>query len=139
AEAKIRPTTVADDGEFLRRISLDLIGKIPAAAEARDFLDDPGKDKRPALVERLLDSPAYVTHATETWRRLLLPEADTEDAARQVAGSFEAWLRRKVIEEAGYDRIVREILTAKLIGRNTEAPAVQLDPSPAAYYLAKER
>ena len=122
AEAKVRPAAVADDGEFLRRVSLDLIGKIPTAAEARDFLDDPSPGKRLALVERLLDSPAYTTRATEIWRRLLLPEADTEDLARQVAGDFEAWLRKKVIEEAGYDRIVREILTAKLDGRNADSP-----------------
>ena len=139
AEAKVRPAAVADDGEFLRRVSLDLIGKIPTAAEARDFLDDPSKGKRLALVERLLDSPAYTTRATEIWRRLLLPEADTEDLARQVAGNFEAWLRKKVIEEAGYDRIVREILTAKLNGRNADARrCVRLDPSPAGYYAAKE-
>ncbi|WP_406699074.1 DUF1549 and DUF1553 domain-containing protein [Singulisphaera sp. Ch08] len=138
AEAKIRPAAVADDGEFLRRVSLDLIGKIPTAAEARDFLDDPSQVKRQALVERLLDSPAYTTRATELWRQLLLPEADTEDQARVVAGSFEAWLRRKVVEEAGYDRIVREILTTKLNDRNTEAMASRLDPSPAAYYVAKE-
>ena len=61
AEAKVRPAPIADDGEFLRRASLDLIGKIPTAAEARDFLDDPSKGKRLALVERLLDSPAYTT------------------------------------------------------------------------------
>ena len=95
-------------------------------------------DKRLALVERLLDSPAYTARATEIWRRLLLPEADTEDLARQVAGNFEAWLRKKVIEEAGYDRIVREILTAKLTSRNTDPAVGRLDPSPAAYYLAKE-
>ena len=43
AESNIRPVPIADDGEFLRRVSLDLIGKIPTAAEARDFLDDPSK------------------------------------------------------------------------------------------------
>ncbi len=139
AAAKIQPASVADDGEFLRRVCLDLIGKIPTAAEARDFLDDPGKDKRLALVERLLESPAYTTHATQMWRRLLLPEADTEDAARQVAGSFEAWLRKKVIEEAGYDRIVREILTARLSAQNPEVAADRLELSPEAYYAAKER
>jgi Protein of unknown function (DUF1549)/Protein of unknown function (DUF1553) len=140
AEAKVQPTAIADDGEFLRRVSLDLIGKIPTAAEARDFLDDPGKGKRLALVERLLDSPAYTTRATELWRQLLLPEADTEDIARQVAGNFEAWLRKKVIEDAGYDRIVREILTAKLTGRNAEFPvdARRINPSPDGYYAAKE-
>jgi Protein of unknown function (DUF1549)/Protein of unknown function (DUF1553) len=140
AEAKVRPAAIADDGEFLRRASLDLIGKIPTAAEARDFLDDPSKSKRLALVERLLDSPAYTTRATEIWRRLLLPEADTEDVARQVAGNFEVWLRKKVIEDAGYDRIVREILAAKVAGRNADVAvdARRLDPSPAAYYAAKE-
>ncbi len=138
AEAKVRPAAVADDGEFLRRASLDLIGKIPTAAEARDFLDDPSPHKRLALIERLLDSPAYTTRATEIWRRLLLPEADTEDQARQVAGGFEAWLRKKVIEEAGYDRIVREILTAKLNGRDADAAVGRLVPSPAGYYAAKE-
>jgi hypothetical protein len=138
AEAKVRPVAVADDGEFLRRACLDLIGKIPTAAEARDFLDDPSPGKRRALVERLLDSPAYTTRATEIWRRLLLPEADTEDQARQLAGSFEAWLRKKVIEDAGYDRIVREILAAKLSARSTDPAVAQLSPSPAAYYAAKE-
>jgi len=138
AAAGVRPVAAADDGEFLRRASLDLIGKIPAAAEARDFLDDPSRDKRHALVERLLDSPAYTARATEIWRQLLLPEAETEDQVRQVAGGFEAWLRRKVVEEAGYDRIVREILTAKLGGGAGNTVAVRSDPSPAAYYVAKE-
>ena len=140
--AKVRPAEIADDGEFLRRASLDLIGKIPTAAEARDFLDDPSEGKRLALIERLLDSPAYTTRATENWRRLLLPEADTEDVARQFAGNFETWLRKKVIEEAGYDRIVREILTVKLNGGNADLAVgqpQQVDPSPASYYLAKER
>ena len=137
-EAKITPVGIADDGEFLRRACLDIVGKIPTAAEARDFLDDPSKNKRLTLIERLLDSPAYTTRTTELWRKLLLPEADTDDQARQFAGTFEAWIRRKVIEEAGYDRIVREILTAKLTAANPNAVATRLDPSPAAYYLAKE-
>jgi len=140
AEAKIRPAAVADDGEFLRRVSLDVIGKIPTAAEARDFLDDPSRDKRLRLVDRLLDSPAYTTRATEIWRQLLLPEADTEAQVRAVSGNFEAWLRRKVAEEAGYDRIVREILTAKLKDRNSNALMLngRAAPSPTAYYVAKE-
>ena len=137
AAAGVRPVAVADDGEFLRRVSLDLIGKIPTAAEARDFLDDPSRDKRRALVERLLDSPAYTTRATELWLQLLLPES--EDQARQVAGGFATWLRRKVVEEAGYDRIVREILTARLSSRNGQnTPAVRADPSPEGYYVARE-
>ena len=88
AEAKVRPAARADDGEFLRRACLDLVGRIPTAAEARDFLDDPSPDKRVALVERLLDSPAYTARATELWRQLLLPEADDRgQAGRSPAAS----------------------------------------------------
>ena len=82
AEAKVRTAPPADDAEYLRRVYLDLVGKIPTAAEARDFLDDSGPDKRSRLVEELLDSPAYLTHATEVYRALLLPEADTDPQIR---------------------------------------------------------
>jgi hypothetical protein len=135
AEAKIRPVARADDGEFLRRVCLDLVGRIPTAAEARDFLDDPSPEKRIALVERLLDSPAYSARATLLWRQLLLPE--TDQAAQFASGGFEAWLRKKVAEDAGFDRIVREILTVKLSGRNDEMLAVRSDASPAAFYSSK--
>src|SRR4051812_37170479 len=57
AEAKVKPAEPADDAEFLRRVSLDLTGKIPTAAEVRAFLDDPAPDKRTRLVDRLLESP----------------------------------------------------------------------------------
>src|SRR5438105_920829 len=92
AEAKVQPGAPADDAEFLRRVYLDLVGKIPTAAEALAFLDDRGPDKRERLVDRLLDSPAYVANATELWRSLLLPEADTDAQARTLAAGFEAWL-----------------------------------------------
>ena len=136
AEAKVRPVSRADDGEFLRRASLDLVGRIPTAAEARDFLDDPDPGKRAALVNRLLDSPAYAARATMLWRQLLLPETAT--MGQVAAGPADAWLGKKVGEGAGYDRIVREILSAKIPGRNGDAMvAAQFEPSPAAFYAAK--
>lgn len=138
AEAKVPPVEPADDAEYLRRVYLDLIGKIPAAADARDFLDDPDPEKRSKLVDRLLDSPAYLARATELWRQMLLPEADTDDQARLVTPPFEAWLRRKVAEGTGYDEIVREILTARLGGRDGNPLNSRAAPSPAAFYLAKQ-
>jgi Protein of unknown function (DUF1549)/Protein of unknown function (DUF1553) len=136
AEAKVSPVARADDGEFLRRASLDLVGRIPTAAEARDFLDDPDPGKRAALVNRLLDSPAYAARSTMLWRQLLLPE--TGDQVPAASAGFEAWLGRKVAEEAGYDRIVREILSVKLAGRDGDSmAAARTEPTPAAYYAAK--
>ena len=138
AEAKVVPVGPADDAEYLRRLCLDLVGKIPTASEAREFLDDPAPDKRARLVERLLDSPTYTARATDLWRQLLLPEADTEGQARFAAPAFEAWLRKKVVEDAGYDKMVREILTARLGARNANPSSTRAEPSPAAFYIAKE-
>jgi hypothetical protein len=141
AEAKVNPAPRADDAEFLRRLALDLTGKIPTAAEARDFLDDSRPDKREALVDRLLDSPGYLVSATEIWRSMLLPELDTDAQARFLAPTFEAWLRKQVAEDVGYDRIVRSILTMDLSAR-AQRGASRLDrraaPTPAAFYIAKD-
>jgi len=141
AEANVQPARAADDAEYLRRVYLDLVGKIPTAAEARDFLDDPSPDKRAQLVESLLDSPAYLTHATESFRMLLLPEADSDGQLRGLTPTFEAWLRKKVDEEAGYDKIVREVLTVRLGARGRRggnAHDPRAEPSPLAYYVAKD-
>ena len=135
-EAKIRPSARADDGEFLRRASLDLVGRIPTAAEARDFLDDPDPGKRAALVDRLLEGPAAAARATALWKQLLLPESG--DGAAADPRGFEAWLGKKVAEGAGDDRIVREILAVRLSGRDADGmAAAAAEPSPAAFYAAK--
>src|SRR5258707_12833262 len=75
-EAGVKPASPADDAEFLRRASLDLSGKIPAAAEVREFLDDPRADKRARPVDRLLDRPPYFPHFSNIQLRRLCSEAD---------------------------------------------------------------
>jgi hypothetical protein len=141
AETKVTPAPPADDAEFLRRVALDLTGRIPTASEARDFIDDPRPDKRERLVDRLLESPAYLVHATEIWRSLLLPEADTDAQVRFLAPTFEAWLRKQVAEEVGYDQIVRAILTMDLSPRGQRGGSRaegRAEPTPLAFYIAKE-
>jgi hypothetical protein len=142
-ENKVLPAAVAGDGEFLRRVSLDLTGKIPTVSEAREFLDDPRPDKRRRLVERLLDGTSYVAHATATDMRLFLPEVATDPQAQAVAPAFEAWLGEQIAGNVGTDRVVRAILTAKVAGDQAAAQprlpnAQNLKPSPLAFYLAKD-
>src|SRR5262249_23031914 len=67
-DKKAGPAPLADAAEFLRRVYLDLVGRIPSAGEARRFLDDKATDKRQRLVDALLDSPAYVNHWVNVWR-----------------------------------------------------------------------
>ncbi len=58
---------LVDDAGFLRRVSLDLTGRIPTSDEVRAFLADTSADKRQQLVDRLLASAAFVRHMTDTF------------------------------------------------------------------------
>lgn len=62
----------ADDAEFVRRLYLDLTGRIPTVAEAKSFLDDKAKDKRAKLVDKLIDGPEYARRMTEAFNAMLM-------------------------------------------------------------------
>lgn len=136
---KVQPAPPADDAEFLRRVYLDLAGRIPAVSEVRAFFDDKRPDKRQRLVEQLLDGPRYVTHFTNVWRALLLPESTSSLQAGFLAPGFETWLRTKLQQNTSYDAMVRELLTVPMDGRNRN-PFGQGNgaPTPIAFYLAKD-
>jgi hypothetical protein len=99
-----------DDATFLRRASLDMIGTLPTAAEARAFLADPSSDKREKLVERLLERPEYADFWTMKWADIL--RADKAKIGPQGAVALTRWLHRQFAANRPYDEFVRAILTA---------------------------
>jgi hypothetical protein len=111
-EENVPPTAPADDAEFLRRTYLNIAGRIPTASEAEQFLDDAGTTKRRLLVDRLLASAAYPTHLADLLRSVIVPEANTDPMLQQQSEVFERWLRMRVAQNAGYDQIVRALITA---------------------------
>jgi hypothetical protein len=131
----------ADDGEFLRRVTLDLAGRIPRTLEVRDFLADNSTHKRQLLVDRLLDSPMYVRHWTNVWRASLLPQANAPEA-QQFLASFDRWLHDRLRDNTPYDQMVRQILTAPLenvgMRRRQQQMMMADEPTPLAFYLANE-
>jgi hypothetical protein len=138
-EQKVRPAPLADDAEFLRRLTLDLAGRIPSVEEARTFLSDKRPDKRARQIERLLNSPLYVSHFTNVWRALLLPEANNNFQVRLQQPSFEAWLRQRLARNAGYDQLARDLITAPVGKQNGPLTAIGGgEASAIAFYTAKE-
>jgi hypothetical protein len=137
---KVKPAAPADDAEFCRRVYLDLAGRTPTVREIRDFLKDGRSDKRARLIDALLDGPRYVVHFTNVWRNLMLPEANASLQARALTPGFEAWLRKELSRNAGYDDMVRDILNTPVAGRGPRGGFAPFggDASPQAYYLAKE-
>ena len=124
----IEPSGRCDDATFLRRAFLDAIGTLPTADEARAFLADGSPDKRPRLVDRLLDRPEYADYWTMRFSDLL--RVDQTKITPAGAVSITRWLHRQFAENRPYDAMVRELLTAK---GNVAAEG------PAAYYKALDK
>jgi hypothetical protein len=135
AGQRIVPVAGASDAEFMRRVYLDLLGRVPSVGEAREFLSDSTPERRAVLVDRLLAHHDHATHFAAVWRRILLP--DEVDLSR-LGGSaqFEQWLAEKFAANVPYDQIVRELLLAE--GRVSESgpllfyAAVRLNPEELA-------
>jgi hypothetical protein len=137
-EAGCTPAPVADDAEFLRRVYLDLAGRIPSVMEARDFLDDRSPDKRRRLVDKLLNSSRYVTHFTSVWRALLVPETNANVFAGQFRIGIEGWLRAGLTKDTPYDEMVRDLISTPLGPESFRGFGVNQGASPASFFLAKE-
>ncbi|HJZ56714.1 MAG TPA: DUF1549 and DUF1553 domain-containing protein [Gemmataceae bacterium] len=145
--AGVPPAPLADDAMFLRRTYLLLVGRVPMPSEVYAFLEDRDPNKRATLIDRLLASPGYANHFTAVWRGWLIPEAMTRYEVAALVPGFDAWLRKKLVENTPYDKFATELLTASLTPpRNT--PNQFLQPigedavfgmqGPLAFYYAKD-
>src|SRR5262245_6687769 len=140
AEA-ITPAPAADDSEFLRRLALDIGGRIPSPSEVHAFLADRSADKRRKLIDRLLASPRYAVHFANVWRAELTPEMATGGGAALFQRGFEAWLQQRLRQGVGHDKVVRELLTVPLPAVGQEGAPTLRDPSrpnPLAFLAVKE-
>jgi hypothetical protein len=108
-ERKAVPAPPADDAALVRRLHLDLTGRIPDILATRDFLDNPAADKTARLIDGLLESDRHAVHFANVWRAWLLPEGNDEQVA-YLAPGFEAWLRDQVRGNVPYDRLVRSMI-----------------------------
>ncbi len=115
-EAGARPSAAASDAAYQRRVYLDLIGRIPPITEVRDFIDNPATDKREQLVRELVLTEDHAAHLARVWRVTMLPQANDPVFGQGFGFTFENWLKIRLHERAGYDQIVREIVTVGAAG-----------------------
>ncbi|HSJ02805.1 MAG TPA: DUF1549 and DUF1553 domain-containing protein, partial [Verrucomicrobium sp.] len=107
----IPPSPVTNDATFLRRVSLDIAGRLPTLDEVQAFQTSQAPDKRDQAIEALLSSPDYADYFANKWTALLKNKRD--DAADITANfAFHAWMRDSLLANRPYDDIVRQILAA---------------------------
>jgi len=104
------PSDLCTDAEFLRRASLDAIGRLPTMEEAKVFIDNKSPDKRSKLIDRLLVDPAYADHWANKWADLVRPNPDR--AGLKSVYVLDQWLREAFRKNKPLDVFAREMVAA---------------------------
>jgi hypothetical protein len=119
ADAGLQPSAAATDGEWCRRVFLDLVGRIPTIAELERYAQESTPTKRAELVERLLGEEyedEFARNWTDVWTMVLIGR-DTENEQVSRSG-MRQWLRRALAKNIPYDRFMEELVTATGVNTN---------------------
>jgi len=115
------PSEVSDKATFLRRVTLDIAGRLPTPEEVRAFEADTVGSDRDRVIDRLVASTDYADYFAGKWAALLRNKRSEPKQARGTI-AFHAWVRDSLADNKPFDRFVREVLTAS--GDVSENPPV---------------
>ncbi len=127
---QIIPAPPCDDRTFLRRVTLDLAGRIPTPEETLAFLYDGSPDKRTILVDRLLASDDAARNFREVWDALLMGRRGTRREERRRDGGWHTFLENAFKKDRPWDDVVRTLITAR---------PVQPEDAGAIWFLYERR
>ena len=115
------PSAVSDDATFLRRVTLDVTGRLPSAEDARAFMKDKDPAKRDKWIDHLLESEDYADYFANKWSAILRNKRE-KDTFLEGNFAFYQWIRGALRRNLPYDKLVRGVLTAS--GEISANPAV---------------
>ena len=119
----IAPANACSDAVFVRRAYLDVIGTLPTAFEAKEFLLDRSPNKRRALIDHLLTRDEFADYWAMKWSDLLRVKAEFPiNLWPNAAQAYHRWIQTSIRENKPYDQFSRELLTAS--GSNFRDPPV---------------
>ncbi len=108
------PAPALDDPVWARRVTLDLAGRIPTAAEITDFMQTPAETRRAALVDRLLASDAYPIRMRELWDTFLMGRGKRDgNEDRRKKNGWWAFLENGFRTNRPWNETVRDLLAAR--------------------------
>jgi len=104
-----KPNPLASDEQFVRRVYLDIVGRIPTREEALELINDTSVSKRAKLIDKLLASDGANSHLFNYFADMLRI-ADVANKGRFY--TYEEWLKGRLQENVSWDKIVHEMMTA---------------------------
>ncbi len=108
---QVPPSPGSSDGQFLRRVSLDVTGLLPTVKATREFLADKRPDKRNRLIERLLVSDDHALFWAGKWADLF--RVTRKQLGTRGVDKFHRWLVASIRDNRPYDRFVTDLLTSQ--------------------------
>ncbi len=127
SSAGVTPNAPADDATLVRRLYLDLWGRIPTVGEARQFADNSDPNRFTALTTKLITSDRHRHHLANFWRKNWLPQTERL-AEAESAAAFERWMVTQWRRGVRFDKLVRAMLVPE---KTSEPIADSYSPSQA--------
>ncbi len=109
-QAGIAPQGGVDDWAFLRRASLDVVGRIPTREEIAIYFADEPAERRTKLVDRLLASNEWADHWTAYWQDVLAENPNIVNPTLNNTGPFRWWIHESFLDNKPFDRFVTELV-----------------------------
>jgi hypothetical protein len=112
AEARTEPAPVVGDEAFVRRVYLDVTGKLPAPGRVESFCRDGDPEKRARLIDELLESPDYARNWGRYWRDVFQFHATNTNPVQVRFPMIEDWLSEQFARNAPWDEVATALITA---------------------------
>ena len=110
---RIIPSDLSTDAAFLRRVHIDLIGRLPTPGEQHRFLADKSPDKRTKLVDQLIDTKEFTEIWVMKWAELLQIRTFQNQVSYKAALLYHNWLRERIASNKPFNEIIRELLMSR--------------------------
>ncbi len=121
-ELGMPPSTPCDDATFLRRVTVDIVGRLPTLDETSAFLKNSDADRNEKLVDRLLASEDYAYHFASKWSSVLRNRRKSDKDDPKITRAFHTWIKDSLHTNLPFDRFVRDVLT--VTGKQSVNPQV---------------
>ncbi len=128
-DLRLEPSGTASDAEFLRRVTIDIVGLLPTPEEVAQFSADSSPDKRARKVDELLEREEFAKIWGLKWAELLLVRTENNRVDYKPMFLYSQWLKHQIDEEVPLDEMVRNLLSAS--GGSFDTPQVnfyQIEP-----------
>lgn len=129
SELRLQPSDRSTDAEFIRRVTIDIVGMLPTPEEVQTFVADPAPDKRAAIIDELLTRDEFSQIWGMKWAELLLVRTENNRVDYKAMFLYSQWLKEQIANETPLDVMVRDLLSVS--GSSLETPQVnfyQIEP-----------